>query len=279
MGRLSSILVVANETLTGRNLIEALRKRAAAGPVRVHVVAPVSPPRRGYVVYRDSRRGAAERRLLRSLRALHAAGISAEGEVVDDEPLAAVRDAIATMHVDEIVVSTHPESRSGWLRRHLVEEIRRVADARPVEHVVSDVTREEGVNVLVLANQTVLGEELLERIRTRANEGRASFLIVCPQSDLRQQRHPEAESRLWTAVFALRSEGIDVHGQVAHPDPYTAAMQTVHDERTDEIIVSTYPGTRSGWLRRDLVGRLRADAGVPVEHVIVESVEEKVTAA
>jgi hypothetical protein len=50
-------------------------------------------------------------------------------------------------------------------------------------------------------------------------------------------------------------------------------MQAVHDERTDEIIVSTYPGTRSGWLRRDLVGRLRADAGVPVEHVIVESVE------
>src|SRR5919198_171203 len=153
--RPSSILVVANETLTGGNLIETLWRRAKAGPVRVHVVAPVSPPRRGYVVYRDSRRGAAERRLLRSLRALHAAGISAEGEVVDDEPLAAVRDAIATMHVDEIVVSTHPESRSGWLRRHLVEEIRRVADARPVEHVVSDVTREEGVNVLVLANQTV----------------------------------------------------------------------------------------------------------------------------
>jgi hypothetical protein len=72
-------------------------------------------------------------------------------------------------------------------------------------------------------------------------------------------------------VFALRSEGIDVHGQVAHPDPYTAAMEAVHDERIDEIIVSTYPGERSGWLRRDLVGRLRSDAGVPVEHVIVET--------
>jgi hypothetical protein len=47
-------------------------------------------------------------------------------------------------------------------------------------------------------------------------------------------------------------------------------MQACHDERTDEIVVSTYPGTRSGWLRRDLVGRLRADSGVPVEHVIVE---------
>jgi hypothetical protein len=276
--RASSILVVANETLTGGNLIEALRRRAESGPVRIYVVAPVSPPRRGYVVYRDSRRAAAERRLQRSLRALHEAGIAADGEVIDDEPLAAVRDALATTHIDEIVVSTHPASRSGWLRRNLVEEITRAAGPRPVEHVVTDVAS-EGANVLVVANETVLGDELLERIRTRAREGSASFLIVCPQNDPRERRHPEAESRLWAAVFELRSEGIDVHGQVAHPDPYKAAMQAVHDERTDEIIVSTYPGARSGWLRRDLVGRLRADAGVPVEHVIVESVPEQVPAA
>jgi phosphopantetheine adenylyltransferase len=273
-----SILVVANETLTGRNLIEALRRRAEAGPIRVSVVAPVSPPRQGYVVYRDSRRAAADRRLSKTLRALHEAGIPAYGEVVDDDPLAAVRDALATEAIDEIVVSTHPASRSGWLRRNLLEEIRRVAEARPVEHIVGDVAGQEGVNVLVVANETVLGAELLERIRTRAHEGPASFLIVCPQSDPRRRMHPEAESRLWAAVFALRSEGIDVHGQVAHPDPYTAAMQAVHDERTDEIIVSTYPGTRSGWLRRDLVGRLRADAGVPVEHVIVETTEVGVPA-
>jgi phosphopantetheine adenylyltransferase len=270
-GKPTSVLLVANETLTGGSLIENLRQRAEKGPIRVTVVAPVSPPRRGYVVYRDSRRAAASRRLGKTLAALEAAGIPADGEVIDDEPLAAVRDALATQEIDQIVVSTHPASRSGWLRRNLVEEIRRSAGSRPVEHVVTDVTQQEGVNVLVVANETVLGEELLDRIRARAAEGKASFLIVCPQSDPRLRRHPEAESRLWAAVFALRSEGIDVHGQVAHPDPYTAAMQAVHDERTDEIIVSTYPGARSGWLRRDLVGRLRADAGVPVEHVTVET--------
>ena len=48
-------------------------------------------------------------------------------------------------------------------------------------------------------------------------------------------------------------------------------MQVVHDERVDEIIVSTFPGERSGWLRRDLVGRLRTDAGVPVEHVVADA--------
>ena len=55
--------------------------------------------------------------------------------------------------------------------------------------------------------------------------------------------------------------GIDAHGQVVHPDPYTAAMHAVHDERVDEIIVSTFPGEKTGWLRRDLVQRLRKDTG------------------
>jgi hypothetical protein len=275
--RPTSVLVVANETLAGGELTDALRERAEQAPIRVTVVAPISQPRQGYVVYRDSRRGAAGRRLERTLDALRKAGIPAQGQVVDDEPLSAVRDALALEEIDEIVVSTHPQARSGWLRRNLLDEVRRIAGGRPVEHVVSDSVR-EGANVLVVANETVLGEPLLERIRTRAREGGASFLIVCPQSDPRRGRHPEAETRLWEAVFTLRSEGVDVHGQVAHPDPYTAAMHAVHDERTDEIIVSTYSGTRSGWLRRDLVGRLRADAGVPVEHVIVESVEVGVPA-
>jgi phosphopantetheine adenylyltransferase len=268
--RQTSILVVANQTLAGHSLVDAVRRRAERGPIRVTVVAPFTQPRQGYVVYRDSRRAAAGRRLDRTLDALRAVGIPAHGEVFDDDPLGAVRDVLAQEDIDEILVSTHTETKSGWLRRHLLDEVRRVAGDRPVEHVVTDVAETGFANVLVVANETVLGEPLLDRIRARAKEGGASFLIVSPQSDPRHGQHPEAESRLWRAIFTLRSEGIDAHGQIAHPDPYMAAMQAVHDERTDEIIVSTFPGTRSGWLRRDLVGRLRANSGVPVEHVIVE---------
>lgn len=266
-----SVLVVANETLVGRELVESIERRAAEGPIRVTVVAPVTQPRQGYVVYRDTRRAAAGRRLERVLRALRAAGIPAHGAVVEDEPLAAVKDALAFEDVDAIIVSTHPESVSGWLRKNLVEEIRKAAGGRPVEHVVSDVSGYEGANVLVVANETVLGQPLLDRIRARAKEGPASFLIVCPQSDPSQGEHPEAERRLRRALAILRSEGIDVHGQIAHPDPFTAAMNAIHDERVDEIIVSTFPGERSGWLRRDLVGRLRAASGLPLEHVVAET--------
>src|SRR5205814_8250546 len=97
-----------------------------------------------------------------------------------------------------------------------------------------------------------------------------SCLIIGPQSDPARAGHPDAERRLRRALAVLRAQGIDAHGQIAHPDPYTAAMQAVHDERIDEIIVSTFAPERSGWLRRDLVQRLRDDSGLPVEHVVLK---------
>jgi len=270
----TSVLVVANETLVGDELVDTLRRRAEHGPVRVAVVVPVTQPREGYVVYRDTRRAAASRRLDRVLAYLRLAGIPAHGGVYEDDPLAAVKDVLASEEIDELVVCTHPATKSGWLRRNLLDEIRRVAGDRPVEHIVSDVAVRAGANVLVVANETVLGEQLLDRIRVRAEEGPASFLIVCPQSDPSRGEHPEAERRLRAALSILRSEGVDVHGQIAHPDPFVAAMEAVEDERTDELIVSTFPGERSGWLRRDLVGRLRAETGLPVQHVVVEELVE-----
>jgi phosphopantetheine adenylyltransferase len=266
------VLVVANETLAGDELIDAVRARAAEGPIRVVVVAPVNEPRAGRVVYEDSRRAAAGRRLDQTVTRLREEGIPAHGGVFEGGPLTAVEDALALENVDELIVSTHPEATSGWLRkRNLLDEIRKRAGDRPVEHVVSDVARRTGeANVLVIANETVLGAPLLNRIRARAAEGPSAFLIVSPQSDPSAAAHPEAERRLREALSTLRSEGIEAHGQVAHPDPYTAAMQVVHDERVDEVIVSTFPGPRSGWLRRDLVERLRKDAGVPVDHVVAD---------
>jgi hypothetical protein len=118
----------------------------------------------------------------------------------------------------------------------------------------------------------VLGDTLLRTIKERAaKEPPASFMLICPQSDPARHDHPQAERRLRRALAALRGAGIDAHGQIAHPDPYTAAMQAVHDERVDEIIISTFPGeARSSWLRKDVVTRLRDATGLPVEHVEVE---------
>jgi hypothetical protein len=268
------VLVVANETVAGESLIKALRERAERGPIRVTVVCPISQPRHGTVVYEDTRRASAGRRLDRTLAILRDAHISAHGLVVDTDPVNAVRDALAQDDVDEIILSTHPEQRSGWMRRDVVGSIRKAADDRPVEHVVVDLEHEgEDANVLVIANETVLGRPLLDRIRARARRSPASFLIVCPQSDPTQSEHPEAERRLRRALAILRGEGLDVHGQIAHPDPYTAVMHAVEDERVNEIMISTFAGERSGWLRRDLVSRVQKDTELPVEHIQTEAAE------
>jgi hypothetical protein len=78
------------------------------------------------------------------------------------------------------------------------------------------------------------------------------------------------------AVAELRGEGIDAHGQVAHPDPFAAAMEAVNDERVDEIIVSTFAPARSPWLKKNLIQRLHNETRLPVEHIVFqpEQVEE-----
>ena len=275
------VLVIANETVAGRSLIEAIERRREDGPVRVTVITPVNQPREGYVVYEDTRRASAGRRLERTLETLRGEGIAASGHVVEADPVAALKDALAQLEPrpDEIIVSTHPLQGSGWLRRNVVVRIESAAGGLPVEHVVVDLEREPGgeTNVLVIANETVVGEPLLEKIRERAQQGPASFLIISPQSDSTSSAHPEAERRLRRALTILRGEGIEVHGQVAHPDPFTAAAQAVQDERVDEIIVSTFPGEKtSSWLRGDLVNRLRKHTRLPVEHVEVEREPEAV---
>jgi hypothetical protein len=269
--------VIANETVAGRGLIDAVKQKAAVQDVElVTVLAPVSAPRAGYVVYEDTRRAAAGRRLDRTLAALREAGIPAHGLVVESDPEDAVRDAFGMLDPKptDVILSTHPVEKSGWMRKNVVDRVRKAAGDVPVEHIVVEIGEEGGpTNVLVVANETVVGEALLERIRTRASRGPASFLIISPQSDPTQSSHPDAERRLRRALSELRAAGIEAHGQVAHPDPYTAAMQAIEDERIDEIIVSTFEPEQSGWLRRDLVQRLRDDAGVPVEHVVISAEE------
>ena len=276
------VLVIANETVAGQSLIDALKRRTEQGPLRVTVITPVNQPREGYVVYEDTRRAAAGRRLERTLEALREAGIHASGLVVEADPVAALRDALAQLEPrpDEIVVSTHPRQKSGWLRRNVVERMERAAEGVPLEHVVVDLDQQGAdaeKNVLVIANETIVGEALLEKIRARAAQGPAAFLLISPQSDASAFAHPDAERRLRRALTVLRGEGIEAHGQVAHPDPFTAAVQAVQDERIDEIIVSTFPGEKtSSWLRGDLVNRLRKHTSLPVEHVEVALEREPV---
>ena len=263
------ILVLANETVAGKALIDLLKERAAEGPIRVTVVSPQNDPRAGYVVYEESRRSSAERRLRRTLDLLHEAGIAARGAVVDPDPLQALRDAVHEYSpVDEVVISTHPGSvRSSWLRAGLVERARKAIDV-PVTHVEVDLASpRERAHVLVIANQTIVGRPLLTAIRERAAAVPAEFTLVAPADQ------PGVQRRLERALAQLREAGVEATGHIGDPDPVTAALNAAHDEQVDEIIVSTFPEASSGWLRRNVVGRIESGADLPVRHVVVEPAE------
>jgi hypothetical protein len=137
--RFHRILVVANETSEARALHTAIRSRAPdPGRVRVLLVAPALNSRfRHWLSDEDEARSAAERRLRKSLELLDEAEIRAEGLVGDADPLQAIDDALRIFPANEIIIATHPEGRSNWLERRLVERASR-RFAQPVVHVVAE---------------------------------------------------------------------------------------------------------------------------------------------
>ena len=135
------VLVIANETVAGRELMDAVKERAAGGEVLV--VAPALNSRlRHLFADVDKAREAAEGRLHESLKHLDEAGIHARGAVGDTDPVRAMGDALFEFDADEIVISTHPPGRSNWMEKGVVERAREETNV-PITHVVVDLERVE----------------------------------------------------------------------------------------------------------------------------------------
>jgi hypothetical protein len=270
-----TVLVVANETLGGRALIEAVRDRAAEGDVRFVLCVPQTRPKAGLVIYADAVFDAAQARVELALGFLHGEGIQAVGEVGDPDPYSATLDAVREYNPNEIIISTYPETRSGWLRSDLIERVRQ-ASGLSVEHVIADPDK-EGLPfqvTLAVANRTASGDELFEALKARARphdeEGQPThlFLIVIPQEGADENAVRRARTRLRLVLDRVRNAGLFAAGMTGDPDPYTAIMNALQYFRVDDIVISTFPETKSGWLRADLIDRVRRTTGKPVEHVV-----------
>jgi hypothetical protein len=267
------VLVIANRTLGGAKLREAVRARAAAGNARFRLVVPRSQPSAGLVIYDEAVRESAQVRIDLALSAVAGEGIEASGEVGDPDAFLATMDAIATRRPDEVILSTHPATHSGWLRRDLVERIHN-ASGLPVEHIVTDL-EQEGVpfNVsLVLASKTSSGEELIERLKEKAAEDPRGhlFIAVVPQQDGSGESPREARARLARMLDRLHAAGLLSSGMIGDPDPYTAALNALELFRVDDVVISTLPDERSGWMRANLIERVQSATSAPVEHVVVD---------
>jgi hypothetical protein len=268
---MAKVLIVANRTVAGRKLLEAVRDRAQSEDAQFHLVVPLSRPRHGNVIYDHAERDAAQLRIDLAQAYLRQEGIELTGEIGDEDPYTATMDALATFPADEVIVSTLPQTRSGWLRRDLVERISDDA-GRPVRHIVTD-PEQDGLAVgvtLVVANRTAGGQELLDMLRAEADGDRDRiFIAVVPQEGGDGQATSVARQRLSSFLAALRENGVMASGMIGDPDPYDAIMNALDLFTVDHIVISTLPETRSGWLRANLIDRVRGATSARVDHVQV----------
>jgi len=136
------LLVIANETVGGGPLREQIEELCRGYDTKVLVVTPALNSRvRTITSDVDPAREQAQQRLDASLARLREDGIDARGEVGDGDPLQAIEDALRTFGADQIVISTHPEGRSHWLERGVVDKAKE-RFAVPITHVVVDLQAE-----------------------------------------------------------------------------------------------------------------------------------------
>jgi hypothetical protein len=265
---MANVLVLANETIGGKPLLDAILARHEQGDARFFVVVPRTRPKYGNVIYDEAVRSSAQVRVDLALAFARQHGMDASGEVGDEDAFNAALDAVSEHGIDEIMVSTHPSSSSSWLRRDLPERLQE-ATGLPVDHITVDIAN-EGLPfdvTLVLANQTAAGEELVATLGRLAEEGPRRFIVVVPQNSGDGRAVAAAHGRLNRLLESLDDGGIVAAGMIGDPDPFTATMNAVGYFFISEIVVSTLPGDQSKWLESGLVDRVRRQTGKPVLHV------------
>jgi len=264
-----TILAVANETIGGQSMIDAVLEKAGGGDARVVICVPRTQPRHGNIIYDEAVYDAAQTRIDLARGFLRQQGVNAVGDVGDPDPYTATMDAVAEFAPDEIIISTLPAQASGWLRRDLIERIEG-ATGLPVTHVVTDLD-EEGLPfkvTLVVANRTTSSDALIDTLKERAENEQHLFVVVVPQEGGGGTAAQQARGRLSQLRERARHAGLVVAGMVGDPDPYTAVQNALQFFRIDDIVISTLPETRSGWLRANLIERVRKSTNAPVEHVV-----------
>jgi GABA permease len=141
-GDAKRVLVLANETVEGDELIEELRRIDAAGKAEYLICVPANPIDTGQAMHAgavyvwDRTTQAAQERLDRTLDQLHSHQLEVRGEIGDYRPLRALATAVDEFHPDQLVICTHPQERSAWLRYDVVDRARETYPNLPLTHVV-----------------------------------------------------------------------------------------------------------------------------------------------
>jgi GABA permease len=154
-----------------------------------------------------------------------------------------------------------------------IEPLREAAHSTPL----AGPPRQSRKRVLVVANQTVGGEELKAEILKRrgtAVELRIVVPVLCSRShyvftDIDNEIE-QAQARLDATLRWAHDQGFEAVGTVGDASPLVAIEDELRRFGADELIISTHVPERSHWLESDVVERARAQLDIPVTHVVVD---------
>ena len=175
---MANVLVLANETIGGagaaRRDPRAPRRRATRS---FFLVVPQTKPKYGNVIYDEAVRDFAQVRVDLALAFMRQEGIEGQGEVGDSDPYNAAMDAIAAHRIDEAIVSTHPVDLVGLAAPRPARAHRRPppASRSSTSRSTSPTRACRSTVTLVVANQTVAGGALLDRLKALAAESPAAL--------------------------------------------------------------------------------------------------------
>jgi uncharacterized protein len=148
-------LIVANRTLGGVALLDAVTERIQAGAAHFRVLVPVGPGRAPDAP--DDDLAAATVRLDLEVERLEALGAQVEGEWVEADAYEAVMTAVGRERFDEVILCTLPRGLSRWLRHDLVDRVRAGVDL-PVVHISAPAGMPERLTARAVRLTVYVGE-------------------------------------------------------------------------------------------------------------------------
>jgi GABA permease len=135
--------------------------------------------------------------------------------------------------------------------------------------------------LLVIANETVQGEELLTEIRNRCRDRRCEVMVVTPALASSRASHwasdidkaiELARQRMELSLIEIKQLGLKAKGEIGDSDPNVAIEDALRIFAADEIVISTHPPDRSRWLEHGVVDKAREQIDLPITHVVVDLV-------
>ena len=132
-------------------------------------------------------------------------------------------------------------------------------------------------NYLIVANQTLGGAELRDRVLELAASDPCEFYLVVPATAPKEhltwtegEARTIAARRLAEGLAQLRAAGVTVDGEVGDASPILAVDDALRHRLVDRVIVCTLPIGLSRWLKLSLPDRIERKHKVPVDHLVVQ---------